>query len=179
MTQLDDTQLARRLADPTTRADAFRAAVQQYGEQMYWQARRLVRWHEDADDVVQNAFVKAWTHLDGFRAESTVRTWLMRIVINEALDHRRRNKHEAENDPETLAAQLQADPYFDGDATQLMLEQALQQLPPVQRTVFHLRYYDEMPYQQMSETLGTSVGALKASYHHAVKKIADFFRQHE
>ena len=179
MTATDDRQLAQRLSAPDTRRDAFQQLVRQYSEQMYWQARRLVRWHEDADDVVQNAFVKAWTHLDGFRAESSVKTWLMRIVINEALDHQRRSKHQVESDDESLAAQLQADPYFDGDATQAMLEEALQQLPPVQRTVFHLRYFDEMPYQQMSETLGTSVGALKASYHHAVKKISDFFHERE
>jgi len=175
----DDIQLAQRLASPDTRREAFRQMVQKYSEPLYWQARRIVRFHEDADDVLQNAFLKAWTHLDNFRAEASVGTWLTRIVINEALDQQRRATHYAEQTDETLASRLQADPYFDGDETQLMLEEALQQLPPVQQAVFRMRYFDEMPYQQMSDTLGTSVGALKASYHHAVKKISDFFHSRD
>lgn len=175
MPSSDDIQMAQRLASPATRRDAFQQMVRKYSEPLYWQARRIVRFHEDADDVLQNAFLKAWTHLDGFRAESSVSTWLTRIVINEALDHQRRATHLAGQADETLASRLQADPYFDGDETQVMLEEAMQQLPPVQQTVFRMRYFDEMPYQQMSETLGTSVGSLKASYHHAVKKISDFF----
>ena len=170
-----DRSVAVDLQDKLTRRDTFQRLVCQYSEQLYWQARRIVRFHEDADDVVQNSFLKAWTHLDSYRGEASPLTWLTRIVINEALDHERRNKNNASQSDTSLADKLQADSWFDGDETQAMLEQAMEELPPVQRTVFHLRYYDEMPYQEMSEILGTSVGALKASYHHAVKKISDFF----
>ena len=182
-TNYSDQQLTAMLADKSQRRKAFDAVVRQYGQQLYWQVRRIVLVHEDADDVLQNAFVKAWGALDNFHGDSRILTWLSRIAINEALDFKRRQKTRAalsaDDDNLGLAAQLLADNYFDGDETEAQLQEAIALLPDVQRTVFQLRYYDEMKYSDISQILGTSEGSLKASYHHAVKKISDFFRQHD
>ena len=179
----DDQQLKTMLADPSLRRTAFELVVRQYSEQLYWQVRRIVLVHEDADDVLQNAFVKAWTALDTFHGDSKVLTWLSRIAINEALDFMRRQKKRPtlSTDDATLglAGNLLADNYFDGDETAAQLQEAIAQLPDVQRTVFQLRYFDEMKYSEISRILGTSEGGLKASYHIAVKKISEFFRQHD
>jgi len=157
--------------------------VNQYGERLYWQIRRIVLVHEDADDVMQNTFAKAWNNLDNFKGESKVSTWLYRIAINESLDFMRHKKTIATvsaDDPDgNVAATLMADKYFDGDETAAQLQEAIARLPDVQRTVFNLRYFDEMKYSDMSQVLGTSEGALKASYHIAVKKISDYFKAHD
>ncbi len=156
----------------------FSRLVDQYSERLYWLVRHIVLTHEDANDVVQNAFIKAWVNLDKFEGKSQISTWLSRIAINEALDFvRRRQKEEGISADEDLqvANRLMADEYFDGDQTALQLQQAVARLPEVQRTVFRLRYFDEMKYSEMSEILGTSEGALKASYHYAVKKIKEYF----
>ncbi len=156
----------------------FSRLVDQYSERLYWLVRHIVLTHEDANDVVQNAFIKAWVNLDKFEGKSQISTWLSRIAINEALDFvRRRQKEEGISADEDLqvANRLMADEYFDGDKTALQLQEAVAHLPEVQRTVFRLRYFDEMKYSEMSEILGTSEGALKASYHYAVKKIKEYF----
>ena len=157
--------------------------VRQYSEQLYWQIRRIVLLHEDADDVLQNTFMKAWNGLSNFHGESKLITWLSRIAINESLDFMRRQKNKPvlSTDDEDLgiANQLMADDYFDGDETEAQLQEAIAGLPDVQRTVFTLRYYDEMKYSEISRITGTSEGALKASYHIAVKKISDFFHRHD
>lgn len=179
----DDKTLKAMLADPKLRKKGFGIIVRQYSETLYWQVRRIVLMHEDADDVLQNAFMKAWQALDTFHGDSKIQTWLSRIAINEALDFmRRQKKHPTLSTDDVdagIANQLLADNYFDGDETEAQLQQAIAQLPDVQRTVFQLRYYDDMKYSDISRVLGTSEGALKASYHIAVKKISDFFHRHD
>ena len=179
----NDQHLKAMLADPKRRREAFESIGRQYSEQLYWQVRRIVQVHEDADDVLQNAFVKAWTALDTFHGDSKVLTWLSRIAINEALDFMRRQKNRAtlsaDDENLGLSSRLLADNYFDGDETAAQLQEAIAQLPDVQRTVFQLRYFDEMKYSDISRILGTSEGGLKASYHIAVKKISEFFHQRD
>ncbi len=173
-----DAEITALLLSPDTRREGFTAMVRQYSEKVYWQVRRLVITHDDANDVVQNAFIKAWTNLDSFQGRAKVYTWLSRIAINEALDSlRQRQRNEAISADEDLsvANQLLADDYFDGDETAAQLQEAVSRLPDKQRAVFTLRYFEEMKYSDISAILGTSEGALKASYHHAVKKIEDFF----
>ena len=159
----------------------FESIVREYSEQLYWQIRRIVLTHDDANDVLQNTFLKAWNGYDNFHGESKVSTWLSRIAINESVDFLRRNKHIASATPDDLsvANTLLADEYFDGSETEAMLQQAIAQLPEVQRMVFQLRYFDEMKYSDISKLLDTSEGALKASYHIAVKKITEFFKSRD
>ena len=174
MNDIDEQQLLQRLATPATRHEAFEILVKTYAQPLYWKIRRMVLVHEDADDLVQNVFLKAWSALDNFKQQAKLSTWLYRIAINEALDFLRKQKNvtgmQATSD-HTLANQLLADDYFDGDATQARLLEAIAELPEVQRTVFNLRYFDDMKYEEISVILSTSVGALKASYHLAVKKL--------
>ncbi len=170
--------IVEQLRDNRTREKAFTLVVDHYKERLYWQIRRMVISHDDADDVLQNVFLKAWMAIDSFRADSKLSTWLFRIASNETLNFLERKKINVSIDDQaavSVAANLQSDPYFDGDQTAIQLQQAIEQLPPKQRQVFLLKYFDEMKYEDMSSLLGTSVGALKASYHHAVKKISDFF----
>ncbi len=173
----DDEKLVGLLRDEKTRTLAFTQLVNEYKERLYWQIRRMVVNHDDADDVLQNTFIKAWQGLDTFRADSKISTWLFRIATNETLNWISKNKKTTSLDDGemSVASQLESDPYFDGDETDRQLQEAIAQLPDKQRQVFLLKYYDEMKYEEMSETLQTSVGALKASYHHAVKKISEFF----
>lgn len=176
-------ELLSMLNNPQTHRQAFGIIVQQYSEQLYWQVRRIVMNHDDADDVMQNAMLKAWNSIDSFRSDSKLSTWLYRIVINESLDFIRRQKKQAavstDNDMTGIANTLMADRYFDGDEAQAKLQAAIALLPEVQRTVFNLRYYEEMKYSEISQILNTSEGALKASYHIAVKKISEYFKQHD
>ena len=178
-----DQQLISSLSNPSTQRRAFEQVVRQYSEQLYWQIRRIVLTHEDANDVLQNTFIKAWQGLEGFHGDSKLLTWLSRIAINESLDFMRRQKNvltvSADDDEGGVANMLMADDYFDGDETEAQLQQAIARLPEVQRMVFNLRYFDEMKYSEMSKLLDTSEGALKASYHLAVKKITDYVRNHD
>lgn len=178
---MDETLLIHNLRDRRMRERAFRQLVDAYKERLYWQIRRMVLTHDDADDLLQQTFIKAWTALDTFRGEARLSTWLYRIAANEALTHlaRRRETLSLDDAEADVATTLASDPYFNGDDTQLKLQEAIATLPTKQRTVFNLKYFDDMKYEEMSETLGTSVGALKASYHHAVKKITAFFEQHD
>lgn len=179
---MTDKEMIRLLSVPSMRRQAFEELVKQYSESLYWKIRRMVISHDDADDVLQNTFVKAWTNLDHFQARSSLSTWLYRIAINEALDFLRRKKKRqdvSQEEYEGLANRLMADEFFDGDEVQAQFQEAISQLPDVQRTVFNLRYYNDMKYTQMSEILGTSEGALKASYHLAVKKIIEFFKHND
>ncbi|MFW5598652.1 MAG: RNA polymerase sigma factor [Bacteroidales bacterium] len=174
-------ELQRRLMDPETRYAAFEEAVRTYSPVLYNQIRRMVTWHDDADDVLQNTFLKAWQALDSYRGDSQVSTWLYRIAINESLTFLSKQKDSASlSDEETVgqvAARLESDPYFDGDETERQLQAARATLPDKQRLVFNMKYFEEMKYEDMSALLGTSVGALKASYHLAVKKIEQFFNE--
>ena len=180
MEKYDERKIMALLSNPVTRRQAFGMVVNQYGEQLYWQVRRIVLSHDDANDVMQNVFVKAWSNIETFRNDSKLSTWLYRIAVNESLDFMRRRKNAptvSADDADTgVANALLADKYFDGDETEAQLQQAISRLPEVQRMVFNMRYYDEMKYSDMSKVLGTSVGALKASYHIAVKKISDYFK---
>ena len=156
--------------------------VDQYSQSLYWKIRSIVLTHEDADDVLQNTFLKAWKSLPTFQGKAKLSTWLYRIAINESLDFLRRQKTAALSSADadlSVANRLLADDYFDGDKSQAVLQEAIATLPDVQRTVFTLRYYDEMKYSEMSEILGTSDGSLKASYHIAVQKITDYVKRYE
>lgn len=181
--QYDDEQLKLDIRNPKTRTKGFEMMVRQYSEQLYWQIRRIVLTHEDSNDILQNTFVKAWSSIDSFHGDSKLITWISRIAINEALDFVRRQKNRpsiSTDDIDTgIVNQLMADDYFDGDETDAQLQAAIASLPDVQRTVFLLRYYDEKKYSEISQILGTSEGALKASYHIAAKKITEFFKQND
>ena len=148
--------------NPETQRKGFELMVREYSEQLYWQIRKIVLTHEDTNDVLQNTFLKAWNAIDTFHGEAKVSTWLSRIAINESVDHLRRNKHlvSAGDDDLSVANNLMADPYFDGSETEAMLQQAIAQLPDVQRTVFTLRYFDDMKYSEISQITNTSEGAL-------------------
>ena len=180
---IEDKLLVKQLSDPKTQHKAFETVVHQYSEQLYWQIRRFVLSHDDADDILQNTFIKAWQGIGSFHGDSKLLTWLSRIAINESLDFLRRKKNIVmlSSDDEELGVTntLMADEYFDGDETEAQLQEAIAQLPEVQRTVFLLRYYDDMKYSDISRMLGTSEGALKASYHIAVKKISEFFKSRD
>jgi RNA polymerase sigma-70 factor (ECF subfamily) len=177
----DETLKQLRSADPNLQRKAFETIVSYYSEKLYRQIRKMVMSHDDANDLLQNTFLKAWTSIDLFRGDAKLSTWLYRIAFNESITFL--NKQHAQpsislDDQEAfLADKLESDEYFDGDAIQLKLQKAILSLPDKQRVVFNLRYYDEMPYDEMSEILGTSVGALKASYHHATKKIEEFLNR--
>ncbi len=178
-TPYNEREVLALLQDEKTQRRGFEMIVAQYSEQLYWQIRRMVYSHEDANDLLQNTFIKAWTNIDYFRGDAKLSTWLYRIALNECLTFL--NKQRAQttvslDDPEADVLQkLESDPYFSGDKIQTTLQKALLTLPEKQRMVFNLKYYQEMKYEEMSEIFGTSVGALKASYHHAVKKIEKFF----
>ncbi len=167
------------LQDSKRQREAFSVAVAQYSKPLYWHIRRMVLTHDNANDVLQNTFIKAWTNLDSFQNKSKFYTWLYRIAINECLDFLRQQKNRQQlstDQDESVSSRLMADEYFDGDEIEALLQQAIATLPDVQRMVFNLRYYDEMKYAEMSQLLQTSEGALKASYHLAVKKIKEYFR---
>ena len=181
MNTYNEKEIIALLQDPARQKEAFECIVNEYSEQLYWQIRRMVLSHEDANDLLQNTFIKAWINIDYFRAEAKLSTWLYRIALNECLTFL--NKQRAAStvsldDPEADALQkLESDPYFSGDKAEMALQKALLALPEKQRMVFNLKYYQEMKYEEMSEIFGTSVGALKASYHHAVKKIEKFLEE--
>ena len=157
---------------------AFTQLVRKYQERLYWHIRRMVMEHEDTNDILQNVFIKVWKNLSEFREESNLYTWLYRISTNEALtwiDQKKRRSSVSISDNEDIFSEkLTAQKDFDPNKIEWKLQQAIQTLPEKQRIVFNLRYYDEMPYDEMSSVLGTSAGALKASYHHAVKKVEAF-----
>ena len=182
MTPLDEAEVIRQLASPEGRHKVFPMIVDQYSQSLYWKIRSIVLTHEDTDDVLQNTFLKAWKSLPTFQGKAKLSTWLYRIAINESLDFLRRQRAATLSSADadlSVANRLMADDYFDGDKSQALLQEAIATLPDVQRTVFTLRYYDEMKYSDISEILGTSEGSLKASYHIAVQKISDYVKRYE
>ena len=175
---IQDTELLLQFRDPATREKAFTAIIKKYQEKLYWHIRRMVVEHEDANDVLQNVFIRVWNGLENFREDSQLYTWLYRIATNECLSYLEQQKRKSalsfDEMESGLSNKIVADKYFDPNKLEWKLQLAIQQLPEKQRVVFTLRYYDEMPYEEMSRVLDTSEGALKASYHHAVKKIEDY-----
>jgi len=158
----------------------FKLLMQKYQERLYWHVRRMVFEHDDANDVIQNTFIKVYRSINKFQGKSKLYTWLYRIATNEAITFlnkkNRKSTASLDNEDYNLENQLKADDYFDGDEIQRKLQCALDELPEKQRAVFNLRYFEEMSYAEMSEVLGTSVGGLKASYHHAVKKVEIYLK---
>lgn len=173
-----DEELLKLFEAEGSRSNAFNSLVKKYQKRLYWHIRKMVVDHEDANDILQNVWIKIWNGLAKFRSDAGLYTWMYRIATNESLTFLNKKKKkflvplvDIENQ---LSQSLESDTYFSGDAIQLKLQQAILSLPEKQRIVFNMRYYDEMKYEEMSEVLGTSVGALKASYHHAAKKIETF-----
>lgn len=179
---LSDTELLIQFRHSATREKSFGILVRRHQEKLYWHIRRMVIDHEDANDVLQNVFIKVWKSLDGFREDSQLYTWLYKIATNETLtflnQKKKRFSLSIENVQKELSNKLTSGKHFTGDEIEMKLQKAILELPEVQRTVFNLRYYDEMPYEEMSKVLDTSVGALKASFHHAVKKIEKSLLEH-
>lgn len=177
----NEEQLLDELRDPRTSRKGFARLVSEYSERLYWQIRKMVISHDDANDILQDVFVKAWMNLENFRGEAKLTTWLYRIAINESITflNKKRSQHNIpiDDDNSFLINTLESDPYFDGDEAHKLLQKAILSLPEKQRLVFQMKYSDEMKYEDISDILGTSVGALKASYHHAVKKIEKFLSE--
>ena len=183
MTHTEDKELLLQFRDATTKERAFTHIIKKYQEKLYWHIRRIVVEHEDANDVLQNMFIKVWNGLKNFREDSQLYTWLYRIATNESLTFLEQRKKRMAisidgTEESGLTNSIKADKHFDPNKLEWKLQVAIQHLPEKQRVVFSLRYYDEMPYEEMSRVLETSEGALKASYHHAVKKIEDFILNH-
>jgi RNA polymerase sigma-70 factor (ECF subfamily) len=178
----DDKELLYQFQQAATKEKAFTAIIKKYQEKLYWHLRRLVVDHEDANDVLQNVFIKVWRGLENFREDSQLYTWLYRIATNEALtfleQQKKRSTMSLSDVEEGLSNRVKSDSNFDANKLEWKLQMAIQHLPEKQRVVFNLRYYDEMPYQEMSRILETSEGALKASYHHAARKIEEFIKNH-
>ncbi|GAB4093945.1 RNA polymerase sigma factor [Flaviaesturariibacter terrae] len=180
-TAQEDAELLRQFREPATREAAYTALIRKYQERLYWHVRRMVLHHEDANDVLQNVFIRVWNALANFKEESQLYTWLYRIATNECLTYLEGQKKRSSvpiDDESGLENKVRAQEGFDANKLEWKLQLAIQQLPEKQRIVFTLRYYDEMPYEEMSRVLETSEGALKASYHHAARKIEDYIRNH-
>lgn len=179
----DEQQLVERLRDPEESRQAFTEVIKRYSEPLYWQIRRMVQNHDDTDDLLQNTFMKAWTSLDNFRGDAKLATWLYKIAINESLTflekERKRLNVSIDDEASLLINAIEADEWIDGDELKLKLRKAIASLPEKQRLVFNMKYYDDMKYEDMSKILGTSTGALKASYHIAVKKIEQYFTDND
>lgn len=179
-----DAQFLERVQNPQTKKKAFAELVAAFSQPLYWQIRRMVLNHDIANEIVQETFLKAWRAIDSFRADAKIYTWLYRIAINESLNYidkqKRLREHtiEIDDDNRYLVENVMGDPYFDGDAAELLFQNAINTLPPKQKQVFLLRYYDELPYADIAELTGVSEGSLKASYHHAVAKVKKYIEEH-
>lgn len=174
---METSTLIKNLRDPVKRHAAFGILVETYQQRLYWHIRRMVLDHNDADDVLQETFIRVFKSLDSFREDSSLFTWMYKIATNEALTflskQARRREVTAEVYLSQKAASLEADPYFEGDALQIALQKAIADLPEKQRLVFQMKYYDDLKYEDIASILNTSVGALKASFHHASRKIRE------
>ncbi len=173
--QQNETLLIQQLQSETDKNAAFKTLISLYKERLYWHIRNIVKSHDDADDILQNTFIKVFKSINKFKGDSKLYSWLYRIATNEALTHLNRNakrKNITNEEVQDLALNnLQSDVYFEGDAIQLKLQQAIATLPEKQRLVFNMKYFQDLKYSELSEILETSEGALKASYHIAIKKI--------
>ena len=179
MNAFNEEEVISQLRDAEKQKKAFEMIVRNYNERLYWQIRKMVLSHDDANDILQNTFLKAWQGIEQFRGDAKLSTWLYKIAINECITflnkQRTQNKLSIDDVDSFMLNKLESDIYIDGDDTQIKLQKAILALPEKQRLVFNMKYFDDMKYEEMSDILGTSVGALKASYHHAVKKIEEFF----
>lgn len=178
MAKIDEQDILRRLKDPQTKRRAFEEVVKGYSRQLYWQIHYMLHNHDDTDDVLQNTFVKAWKGVDNFKGESEILTWLHRIAYNESVTFLKQSRQMVSIDDEdaNMEAEFVADEYFDGDETEALLMQAVSTLPAKQRQVFCMKYFEEKKYEEISSIVGTSVGALKASFHIAMEKITNFIK---
>ena len=178
MKPFSEVEIVEQLRNPDTRRKAFTGVVEEYSEKLYWLIRKMVLSHDDANDILQNTFLKAWSNLENFRGEAKIFTWMYKIALNEAITFLNRQRAincvSIDDADVFMLERLTGDEYFDGDSLQLKFEEAILSLPEKQRIVFQMKYHEEMKYEDMSDILGTSVGALKASYHHATKKIEAF-----
>lgn len=180
MQDKSSSEIIKLIQDKATIERGFRYIVSQYKERLYWLIRRMVIHHNDAEDVMQNTFLKVWKNIDKYRGDAELYTWLYRIAVNESLaflNQKKKQQFNLSDYGEVLSNQLESDTYFDGTEAQKHLQKAILKLPDQQRLVFNLRYYDEMKYQDMAKILDKSEGALKANYHHAVKKVEEYFKQ--
>lgn len=182
MTELSDENILEMLSNDKNFDKGFEILIKNYHEKLYWHIRRIVHFHEDADDAIQNTFIKVFKNIKGFKGESKLYTWLYRIASNEAITllnkKKKKNLTSWDQEVDSLGNKLIADSYFDEDRAQLVLVKAIALLPDKQKIVFNMRYYDEMSYADISEALETSVGALKASFHHALKKVESYIKEH-
>ena len=178
---LEDHELLSKIRDPETRNYGFNLLVRAYQQRVYWHVRKMVIDHDDADDITQEVFIKIHKNVENFREDSLLYTWIYRIATNECLNFLQRKKRRfflpIGDVSSELASKLDNSPHVSGDEIQLKLQKALLKLPDKQRVVFNMKYYDDLSYEEISEITGTSIGALKASYHHAVKKIEDYLTQ--
>lgn len=179
----ENPELIARLRDESTMREAFTEVISLFSEPLYWQIRRMVQSHDDTNDLLQNTFMKAWSSIDNFRGDAKLSTWLYKIAINESITflarERKRLNMSLDEQEAGLINTIEADTDIDGERLALRLREAIATLPEKQRLIFNMKYYDEMKYDDISEILGTSVGALKASYHLAVKKIEQYFDTHD
>ncbi len=177
-----DLEIIEQFRNEATRNYAFNLLVREYQKRLYWHIRKIIINHDDTDDVLQNVFIKVWRNLENFKEESQLFTWMYRIATNESINFLNQKKRRAgiplDDVSAFLANNLESDSYYKGDEIQTKLQKAILTLPDKQRIVFNMKYFDEMKYEEMSGILETSVGALKASYHHAVKKIENYLKQH-
>ncbi len=175
----NEQMILEQLKDSTLRNAAFSLIVERYSKQIYWHIRNMVLSHDDTNDLVQETFIKAWSGIESFRGESQISTWLYRIAINETLAFLKKRQIETvplDNEEHDFIGTIESDAYFCGDKADALFRKAIGTLPEKQRLVFNMKYYEEMKYEEISEILGTSVGALKASYHIAIKKIETFIK---
>ena len=176
----NEQKILEQLKDRTLRNATFSLVVELYSKKIYWHIRNMVLSHDDANDLVQDTFVKAWNSIDTFRGDAQISTWLYRIAINETLTFLKKRQIETvpiDSDEYDIAGTIESDAYFCGDKTDALFRKAIGTLPEKQRLVFNMKYFEEMKYEEMSDILGTSTGALKASYHIAVKKIEKFIEE--
>lgn len=178
MKQVEDSEILEKFSNEKTRHEAFNLLLHKYQQKIYWHIRRLVIDHDDSDDLVQETFVKVWKNLDKFRSDSKLYTWVYRIATNESITFlnkkKQRNNTPLDEVSDELSETLIASSYFNGDKIQMKLQQALLTLPEKQRLIFNMKYFDDLKYEEIAEITGTSVGALKASFHIAVKKVEVF-----
>ena len=176
-----ENQFINALKNSDTQEIAFNKLLSDYKERLYWHVRKIVIDHDDANDVLQNTFIKVFDNINSFKQNSSIYTWMFRIATNESLNYiNKKAKKIGISNEEWIAEKsdkLKSDPYFDGDEAELQLQKAISKLPEKQRIVFNMRYFEEMKYEKISEILGTSEGGLKASYHHAVKKIKTYINE--